>query len=258
MKLENKVSVVTGGGHGIGRTIALRFVKQGAAIVIAGPTRETIESAAREVRDLGGRALAVLTDVSNESEVERLMTACLTEFGRLDILVNNAGIAGPTALAVKVDRADWDRTIAINLTGAFLCAKHALPHMIERRSGRIINIASVAGLHAYALRSPYSTSKWGMIGLSKTLAEEAGPYDITVNTIAPGPIRGPRIDMVIRNRAEGLGRSVEDVEREYVEPSALKRMAEEEDIAAVAEFLASDDARNLTGQTIEVSAGYRL
>lgn len=258
MKLENRVSVITGGGHGIGRTIALRFVKQGAAVVIAGPTRETIESAAREVRDLGGRALPVLTDVSNEAEVERMVTACLTEFGRLDILVNNAGIAGPTALAVKVDRSDWDRTIAINLTGAFLCAKHGLPHMMERRSGRIINIASVAGLHAYALRSPYSTSKWGMIGLSKTLAEEAGPYDITVNTIAPGPIKGPRIDMVIRNRAQGLGRSVEEVEREYVEPSALKRMAEEEDIAALAEFLASDDARNLTGQTIEVSAGYRL
>jgi NAD(P)-dependent dehydrogenase (short-subunit alcohol dehydrogenase family) len=258
MKLKSKVSVVTGGGHGIGRAIALRFVKQGSAVVIAGPTQETIESAARDLRDLGGRALPVLTDVSEETDVERMVAACLAEFGRLDILVNNAGIAGPTALAVNVRRTDWDRTMAINLTGAFLCAKYVLPHMIERRGGRIINIASVAGLHAYALRSPYSTSKWGMIGLSKTLAEEAGPYDITVNTIAPGPIRGPRIDMVIRNRAQGLGRTVEDVEREYVEPSALKRMAEEDDIAAVAEFLASDDARNLTGQTIEVSAGYRL
>src|SRR4030095_13352048 len=163
-----------------------------------------------------------------------------------------------TAPVTKVSREDWDRTFAVNLTGAFLCAKHALPDMINRRNGRIINITSVAGLHGYALRSPYSSSKWGMIGLTRTLAEEAGPHNITVNAIAPGPVRGPRIDSVIRNRAAELGLPIEDVEREYVGTAALKRMSEEEDIAAVAAFLASDEAGNLTGQTIEVSAGYRL
>jgi NAD(P)-dependent dehydrogenase (short-subunit alcohol dehydrogenase family) len=182
----------------------------------------------------------------------------MNRFGRIDILVNNAGIAGPTAPATRVSREDWDHTIAINLTGAFLCAKHVLPQMIERRHGRIINITSVAGLHGYALRSPYSSSKWGMIGLTRTLADEAGRYNITVNAIAPGPVRGPRIESVIRNRAIELGLPVEDVEREYVEPTALKRMTEEEDIAGVAAFLASEEARNLTGQTIDVSAGYRL
>ena len=258
MTLEGRVSIVTGGGHGIGLAIALRFAGQGAAIVIAGPTRETIESAAREVEGLGGRALAVLTDVSDETSIERMVADSLARFGRIDILVNNAGIAGPTAPAIRVTRDDWDRTLAINLTGAFMCAKHALPSMMERKSGRIINITSVAGLHGYALRSPYSSSKWGMIGLTRTLAEEAGPYNVTVNAIAPGPVRGPRIDSVIRNRAAELGLPIEDVEREYVGPAALKRMAEEEDIAAVAAFLASDEAGNLTGQTIEVSAGYRL
>ena len=258
MKLEGRVSVVTGGGHGIGRAIALRFAEQGAAVVIAGPTTETIESATREVESLGVRALALLTDVSDETSVERMVTNSIARFGQIDILVNNAGIAGPTAPASRVSREDWDRTIAVNLTGAFLCAKHALPQMMERRSGRIINITSVAGLHGYALRSPYSSSKWGMIGLTRTLAEEAGPYNITVNAIAPGPVRGPRIDSVIRNRAIELGLPFEDVEREYVGPTALKRMAEEEDIAAVALFLASEEAGNLTGQTIEVSAGYRL
>jgi len=258
MTLEGRVSIVTGGGHGIGLAIALRFAGQGAAIVIAGPTRETIESAAREVEGLGGRALAVLTDVSDETSIERMVADSLARFGRIDILVNNAGIAGPTAPAIRVTRDDWDRTLAINLTGAFMCAKHALPSMMERKSGRIINITSVAGLHGYALRSPYSSSKWGMIGLTRTLAEEAGPHNITVNAIAPGPVRGPRIDSVIRNRAAELGLPIEDVEREYVGPAALKRMAEEEDIAAVAAFLASDEAGNLTGQTIEVSAGYRL
>ena len=258
MRLEGRVSIVTGGGHGIGRAIALRFAGQGAAIVIAGPTPQTIESAAGEVESLGVRAVAVLTDVSDETSVERMVAESLARFGQIDILVNNAGIAGPTAPAIRVSREDWDRTLAINLTGAFLCAKHALPSMMERRSGRIINITSVAGLHGYALRSPYSSSKWGMIGLTRTLAEEAGPHNITVNAIAPGPVRGPRIDSVIRNRAIELGLPIEDVEREYVGPAALKRMAEEEDIAAVAAFLASDEAGNLTGQTIEVSAGYRL
>ena len=258
MKLESRVSVVTGGGHGIGRAIALRFAREGAAVVIAGPTTETIESATQEVELLGVRAFPVLTDVSDETSVERMVAAAMARFGEIDILVNNAGIAGPTAPVIKVSREDWDRTMAINLTGAFLCAKHALPHMIERRSGRIINITSVAGLHGYALRSPYSSSKWGMIGLTRTLADEAGRYNITVNAIAPGPVRGPRIESVIRNRALELGVPFEQVEREYVEPTALKRMTEEEDIAAVAAFLASDEASNLTGQTIDVSAGYRL
>jgi len=258
MKLEGRVSVVTGGGHGIGRAIALRFAQEGAAVVIAGPTTETIETATQEVQRLGVRAFPVLTDVSDETSVERMVAAAIAAFGQIDILVNNAGIAGPTAPAIKVSREDWDRTMAINLTGAFLCAKHALPHMIERRNGRIINITSVAGLHGYALRSPYSSSKWGMIGLTRTLADEAGRYNVTVNAIAPGPVRGPRIESVIRNRALELGLPFEEVEREYVEPTALKRMTEEEDIAAVAAFLASEEASNLTGQTIDVSAGYRL
>jgi NAD(P)-dependent dehydrogenase (short-subunit alcohol dehydrogenase family) len=151
--------------------------------------------------------------------VEQMVAFTLDHFGAIDILVNNAGIAGPTAPVTKIDRKDWDHTMAVNLTGAFLCAKHALPTMIERRDGRIINITSVAGLRAYALRSPYAASKWAMIGLTETLAEEAGRYNITVNAIAPGPVRGPRIESVIENRAAEMGRSLEEVERDYVDPA---------------------------------------
>jgi NAD(P)-dependent dehydrogenase (short-subunit alcohol dehydrogenase family) len=258
MKLKNQVAIITGAGHGIGRTIAFRFAREGAAVVIAGPTKETVEQTTSEIKNDKGRALGTITDISDETNVQNMVSACISEFGRVDILVNNAGIAGPTAPAIRVSREDWDRTIAVNLTGAFLCSKHVLPRMIEQRSGRIINITSVAGLRAYALRSPYSTSKWGMIGLTRTLAEEAGSYNITVNAIAPGPIAGPRIESVIRNRASEQGRSYDEVEREYVEPSALKRMSVEEDIAAMALFLSSEEARNITGQTIDISAGYRL
>jgi NAD(P)-dependent dehydrogenase (short-subunit alcohol dehydrogenase family) len=257
MKLEGKVAIVTGGGRGIGRAIALRFAGEGAAVVTAGPTRESEESVAEQIRKLGGQALSQVTDVADDASVEQMVAAALDEFGCIDILVNNAGIAGPTAPILRVSREDWDRTLAVNLTGAFLCAKYALPHLMER-GGSIINITSVAGLHAYALRSPYCASKWAMIGLTLTLAEEAGRHNINVNAIAPGPVRGPRIEAVIRNRAAEMGRSFEEVERDYVEPTALKRMVEEDDIAAMALFLVSDEGRNISGETINISAGYRL
>lgn len=258
MKLEGKVAIVTGGGGGIGRAIALRYVREGAAVVVAGPTEEKIKTVEKEIRDGGWRALAMLTDVADEASVERMVRATLGEFGQIDILINNAGIAGPTALVPNVSREQWEHTLAVNLTGAFLCAKHALPHMIQRRNGSIINITSIAGLQAYAFRSPYCASKWGMIGLTQTLAEECGRHDITVNAIAPGPVRGPRIERVIRRRAEEMDLSFEETERQYVEPTALKRMVEEDDIAAMAVFLASEEGSNITGETLNISAGYRL
>lgn len=258
MKLEGKVAIVTGGGGGIGRAIALRFTREGAATVVSGPTEAKIKAVEKEILDSGGRAIGVHTDVSEEADVQRLVSATIGEFGRIDILVNNAGVAGPTALVPDVSREDWDRTFAINLTGAFLCAKHVFPHLITQRSGRIINITSIAGLQAYAYRSPYCASKWGMIGLTQTFAEEGGRYGITANAIAPGPVRGPRIERVIRDRAEEMKLPYEEVVRQYVEPTALKRMVEEEDIAAMAVFLASDDGANITGETLNVSAGYRL
>ena len=258
MKLEGKVAIVTGGGGGIGRAIALRYAREGAAVVVAGPTEDKIRSVEKEILDSGGRVQAVRTDVAEEQDVERMVAFALSGFSQIDILVNNAGIAGPTALVPNVSREDWDRTLAVNLTGAFLCAKHVLPHLIERRSGCIINITSIAGLQAYAYRSPYCASKWGMIGLTQTLAQESGQYGITVNAIAPGPVAGPRIERVIRNRAEEMKLPYEEVVRQYVEPTALKRMVEEEDIAAMAVFLASDEGGNITGETLNISSGYRL
>ena len=259
MKLADRVAIITGGGRGIGRAIALRFAAEGAAVVLAATGRQALEETAGEIRAAGGRALASVTDVADEAAVARMVAVTMAEFGRLDILVNNAGISGPTAPIVQLDRKEWDRTLAINVTGAFLCAKHAVPHMISRRSGRVINITSIAGLIGYALRSPYAVSKWGMIALTRSLAIEVGEYGITVNAIAPGAVRGERVESVIRNRAAALGRAKEDVEREFfVDPTALKRMVDTEDIASTALYLASDEASSITGETISVSAGFRL
>jgi NAD(P)-dependent dehydrogenase (short-subunit alcohol dehydrogenase family) len=259
MKLANRVAIITGGGHGIGRAIALRFAAEGAAVTVAGTRRDPLDTTAAEIVGSGGRSLALVADVADESAAARMVEETVRKYGRLDILVNNAGIAGPTALVADMRCDEWERTLAINLTGAFLCAKHAIPHLVAAGEGRIINITSVAGKIGYALRSPYAASKWGMIGLTRSLALELGEHGVTVNAIAPGGTRGARLEAVIRDRATALGRSPEQVEREFfVGTTALKRMVEPEEIAATAVFLASAEARNITGETIAVSAGFRL
>jgi NAD(P)-dependent dehydrogenase (short-subunit alcohol dehydrogenase family) len=174
------------------------------------------------------------------------------------VLVNNAGIIGPTAPVAQVRRADWDEVLGVNLTGAFLCARAVLPDMTARRSGRIINIASIAGKMAYALRSPYAVSKWGLIGLTLTLAKECGPYNIQVNAVCPGPVSGERMRGIISRRAAELGQTVDEVERAYVGAAALGRMVEAEDVAAMVTFLASPAGRNITGQALDVTAGYGM
>jgi len=252
------VALITGGGRGIGRAIALRFVSEGAAVMLAATKRESLEATAAEIRKAGGRAATAVVDVADEAAVKTVVAATLGELGRLDILVNNAGVGGPTLRVVDMERADWDRTLAVNVTGAFLCSKHAIPHMVARKSGRIINVTSIAGLMGYPLRSPYAVSKWGMIALTRTLAGELGEHGITVNAIAPGAVRGERVEGVIAARAAALGRPAADVERElFVDPTALKRMVGPDDVAATAAFLASNDAANITGETISVSAGFR-
>jgi NAD(P)-dependent dehydrogenase (short-subunit alcohol dehydrogenase family) len=258
MKLKDRVAIITGGGRGLGRDIALAFAREGAHLVISGTSEGAVNSTASELREHGARAIAVIADVSDEAAVARLGEETLKEFGQIDILVNNAGIIGPTAVVTEVSRADWDRTIAVNLTGAFLCARAVLGHMSSRRKGKIINIASIAGHIGYAMRSPYSVSKWGMIGLSRTLAQEWGRFNIQVNTISPGPVKGERIDEVIRRRASQSGRTIEEVTEEYTARLALGRFVDPNDVAATAVFLASSESDCITGEVIKVSSGHGL
>jgi NAD(P)-dependent dehydrogenase (short-subunit alcohol dehydrogenase family) len=258
MRLQGRVALVTGGGRGIGRTICLRLAREGADVVVSGIVPSELTETADAVRSEGRRAIAVVADVTQEEQIRELIEGTRRELGAVSILVNNAAIIGPTAPAARVTRAEWDEVLAVNLTGALLCAQAVLPDMIERRAGKIINLASIAGKIAYPLRSPYAVSKWGLIGLTATLAQEVGEYGIQVNAVCPGPVEGDRMMRIIRVRAEQLATTPEAVERDYIAPTALQRMVKADDVAALVAFLASPEADNLTGQAIDVSAGYRL
>jgi len=258
MKLENKVAIVTGGGRGIGKEIALAFAREGANVLVCGRTRDVLDRTANEINSIGQRSVAIVSDVTDEMQVAEMVNVAVSRLGHIDILVNNAGIAGPTSAITAVSRASWDDTIAANLTSAFLCSRAVIPVMIKRRSGKIINISSVAGKTAYALRSPYAAAKWGMIGLSVTLAEELGGHNIQVNAICPGPTAGERMTSVIAHRAKELGLSEAEMEQAFVAKTALKRMADPKHVAAAALFFASEDSGSVTGEVLEVSSGYAL
>ena len=258
MTQDHRVAIVTGGGRGIGQVIAPRLARGGDDLVLAGLEPDELRATAAEVERLGRRALAVVADVARDDQVQTLVERSRVALGPIDILVNNAAIIGPTASVERVLRADWDEVLAVNLTGAWLCRGAVLPEMIARCAGKIINIASMAGKIAYPLRSPYAVSKWGLIGLTLTLAQEVGAYGIQVNAVCPGPVEGERMRRIIADRAEALSQAPEQVERAYVEPAAMKRMARAADAAALVAFLASPETDNITGQAIDVSAGYRL
>ena len=257
MRFRDRIVVVTGGGYGIGRGIALAFGREGAHVVLAARSREKLEAVAGELRALGTRPMVSELSVSDEAAVAGMVRSTESAYGRIDVLVNNAGIAGPAGLARDVAGDGWRETIETNLTGAFLCAKHVSRGMIERREGAIVNIGSVAGRIGYALRSPYAASKWGMIGLSHSLAAELGPYGVRVNIVLPGSTEGERLERVIRERAGAEGKSVEET-RGFYRNVPLGRLVTAGEVAAAVTFLASDEARSITGQVLNVDAGFRM
>ena len=258
MRLDGRVVIITGGGHGLGRDLALAFADAGADLSLCGTNAAALEATAAELRARGRRVVARVTDVSAEDQVDRWVADAHAELGPIDVLVNNSGITGPTGSVDQVSRADWDQTLAINLTGAFLCARAVLPHMAARGSGKIINIASVAGHIGYPMRAPYAVSKWGMLGLTRTLAAEWGKSNIQVNAISPGSVSGERIERVIRERAAKSGAPEADVRREYTSKAALGRFVPAEHVAGMAVFLASELGDSITGEFLQVAGGFNL
>lgn len=274
MKLEGKVAIVTGCGRerGIGRAIATRLAKEGANIVAADYCRsmpgypeakfgqmEELEGVAAELRKLGRKVIAVKVDVTDETEVALMTAAAMKEFGRVDILCNNAGGGVGGGFVVDQTLDSWNRTVAINLTGAFLCAKHVAPKMIEgKRGGRIINTASIAGKRGGPMMAAYCAAKHGVIGLTRSLALELGAYKITVNAVCPGFVETQLFEGLINMVGSTRNLNREAVLESFIAQVPMGRMESGDDVANVVAFLASEDGGYMTGQALNICGGVEV
>jgi NAD(P)-dependent dehydrogenase (short-subunit alcohol dehydrogenase family) len=274
VRLENKVAIVTGCARerGIGRAIAMRLAQEGAHVVVADYCRsmpeypdakfgqmEELEGVAAEIRKLGRRSLAVKVDVTDEAEVAQMAAAAMKEFGQVDILCNNAGggVGGGPVIQQTLD--SWNRTVGVNLTGTFLCAKHVAPKIIAGgRGGRIINTASIAGKRGGPMMAAYSAAKHGVIGLTRSLALELGAFKITVNAVCPGFVETQLFEGLINMVGSTRNMNREQVLKTFVQQVPMGRMETGEDVANVVAFLASEDGGYMTGQALNICGGVEV
>ncbi|MFC3690955.1 SDR family oxidoreductase [Chenggangzhangella methanolivorans] len=240
--------LISGGAAGIGAAIAEAFVEARAEIHVCDASDDALAAFRARFPD----ALATKADVASASDVDAVFAAHAERFGALDVLVNNAGVAGPTAGVDAIDEATWTRTIDVNLNAQHRFASRAVPLLKRSDEARIICISSVAGRLGYAWRTPYAATKWAIVGMMKSLAIELGPDDVRVNALLPGIVEGPRMDGVIRARAEQTGVPEPEMREEYLRKISLGRMVTAQDVAAMALFLCSPAGRNVTGQAISV------
>lgn len=242
VRLAGKKAVVTGAGSGIGRECALRFAREGAAVLAVDRRGEAAEKTREEIRAAGGQALALRADISSVEDMAALGETLRREWGRCDALVNSAGVGFHRAF-LETSLADFERVVRINLTGTFLCSQAVAKLMAETGGGRIVNIASIQGQRGGSGRAAYGSSKAGIIQLTKVMAVELAQFGILVNAIAPGPIQTPMTNHGPEQR------------RTFIERSAIKRLGRAEDVAAAALFLCSDDCAHTTGQVLNVDGG---
>jgi NAD(P)-dependent dehydrogenase (short-subunit alcohol dehydrogenase family) len=250
--LEGRTAVITGASQGVGKVIAARFAREGARVVLAARSRERLEETAAEIEAAGGSALVVPVDLRVAADVDRLVI----EAGEVDTIVANSGIAGPTKELWDVDPEEWEETIGVNLTGTFLLCRGLLPAMVERGSGSVVVVGSSAGKRPLWGRTPYAASKLGLVGLVRTLALELGPHGVRANLISPGGVEGPRIEAVIHEQARAHGTSYEALYEEHLKTVPLRRLVTADQIANAAVFLASDASVAITGEDLNVSAGF--
>ena len=240
--------LISAGASGLGLAIANKFLDEGSSVHVCDVDKSAIDRIKNHHQNLS----CSLTDTSNPDQVKALFDDADQALGGLDVLINNVGIAGPTARIEDIEIEDWRRTLEVDLDSFFLCTKHAIPRLKSNTSSSIINISSTAGWMGYPLRSPYATAKWGVVGLSKTMAMELGDYNIRVNCICPGALSGDRMDRVIAAEAKTKGIDEQIIRDGYTAQVSLKTFVDAEDIAETAYFLCSPAARRISGQTISV------
>ena len=254
MKLRDRIALVTGGGRGIGRAIALAFAREGAHVAVTARTGAEVDAVAAEIRELGRKALAVPCDVAERAQVDDAVRQVADGLGPVQVLVNNAGMA-VSAKLLDTDDALWERHLRVNLTGAFLVTRAVLPGMLGARWGRIINVASIAGRHGYPYVAAYTASKHGLLGLTRALAQEVVTAGVTVNAICPGYVATELTWASARNIQKRTGRAFDEAVQSLAAYSPQKRLIEPEEVAALAVLLASDDARGVTAQAWNVDGG---
>jgi NAD(P)-dependent dehydrogenase (short-subunit alcohol dehydrogenase family) len=240
--------LITAGASGIGREIARAFAATGAKVFVCDIDADALASFAKALPG----ALTTRCDVADRRDVENMVDAGVAALGGLDVLVNNAGIAGPTEPVEKMDPDEWEKVVAVNLNGTFNVTRCAIPHLKRSAAGVIINMSSVAGRLGYPNRSPYATTKWGLIGFTKTLSMELGEFGIRVNAILPGAVGGSRLDRVYEARARIGGQSVDEIKTRALANQSLKAFVDPRDVAALAVFLASDAAKSISGQALPI------
>lgn len=257
--LAGQVAIVTGAAKGLGESITDVLARDGAHIVFSGRDLPALEahSAAVDAAYPLRRSIVVTCDVTDEDDVQRLVDTTIRQFGRADILVNTAGVIGPIETpAQNVQLADFKFVLEVNVVGTFLPCRAVIPHMIEQNYGRIVNISGTSGLRGYKNRVSYSSSKWAVRGLTRTLALELGPHNITVNDICPNVTHGARMDKIISGKAEQLDKTYDDVYADFASQTAMGRFIDKEDIGETVGFLVSPGAKNITGHDIVVDAGW--
>lgn len=252
--LEGKLAIVTGGFRGIGRGIVECLCREGATTVIADLLLKEAEEVASRV---GKGSIAIKMDVTKKAEVDDVVKTTLDRFGKIDILVNNAGVSKLVKFR-DMDEAEWDRMFGINLKGVYLMSQAVLSHMVKNRYGKIISISSMVGKEAIADFSHYCATKFAVIGLTQSLAKEYAEYDLNINAVCPGVVRTPLWDPNLQVMSEEQGNTPDEAFAKFCEPILLKRPQTPHDIGNVVAFLASDIAKNMTGQAINVTGGMEL
>ena len=240
--------LVTGGAAGIGRAIAARFLAEGARVAICDADRGAVEAFAREFPV----AISAAADVTSEQEMATFLEEVEAAWGGVDVVCANAGTGGPAGPIETLSYAEWQRCIATNVHGCFLTCRWAARLMKSQESGLIVMTSSTAGIMGYPLRSPYAAAKWAIVGMTKTLAMELGPFGVRVNAVCPGAVEGPRMDRVIANEAAARGESEEAVRQSYVTGVSMKTWVQAEDIANSIFFLASDAGLKISGQILAI------
>jgi len=258
MRLENRIAIITGGAKGMGSAITRVLGREGADIMLVARDIEPLEETAEEVRAMGRHVETISADVTSSEQVAAMVQRTKKAFGgRIDILVNVAGTTGPIETPVQdIDPDDFLAVLDTNVRGTFLPIKYTLPTMIEQKYGKIVNIGGSSGLRGYKYRAAYSSSKWALRGLTRTIALEAGPHNVNVNIVMPGIVHTPRMDKICEEKAKVRGWTFERVYQEYVEEMCLGRVTEPEDVADAVLYCSSDESRNMTGQKISVDGGW--